>query len=66
VTIVDPLSGKATMSLVDGEVIMKNGESVADGGTWLVTAEGEATASSSGLKYEVLDLTQSRLYAGWS
>ncbi len=40
-------------------------KSVADGGTWLVTAQGEATASNSGLKYEVLDLTQSRLYAGW-
>ncbi len=65
ITVVDPLSGKATMSLVDGEVIMSDGKSVADGGTWLVTAEGEATASNSGLKHEVLDLTQSRLYAGW-
>ncbi|MCH7593680.1 MAG: amidohydrolase family protein, partial [Chloroflexi bacterium] len=65
ITIVDPASGLAAMSLVAGEVIMENGRSVASGGTWIVTAAGEDAARKSGLKYAVVDLTESKLYAGW-
>ncbi|MCH7738888.1 MAG: amidohydrolase family protein [Chloroflexi bacterium] len=65
ITVVDPGSGRATMSLVAGETIMQDGRSVATGGTWLVTSEGEAAAQASGLKHEVIDLAQSRLYEGW-
>lgn len=65
VTVIDPRTGKATMSLVNGLPIMVNGRVVGSGGTWLVTAEGEKVAASSGLPYEVIDLRQSRLYAGW-
>ncbi len=66
ITVVDPGSGRATMSQVAGETIMQDGRSVADGGTWLVTAEGEAAAQASGLRYEVIDLARSRLYEGWN
>ena len=43
-----------------------DGMSVADGGTWLVTSDGDAAAQASGLKHEVIDLSKSRLYDGWS
>jgi cytosine/adenosine deaminase-related metal-dependent hydrolase len=65
ITVVDPNSGLATTSLVAGEVIMKNGKSVASGGAWIVTAAGEDAAKASGLKYEVVDLEASQLYVGW-
>ncbi len=65
VTVIDEQTGRAKMSLVNGEPIMINGRVVGSGGTWLVTAEGEKTAGSSGLPYEVMDLEQSKLYAGW-
>ncbi len=66
VTVIDPASGRATMSLVSGQVIMQDGRAVGSGGTWIVTAAGERAAGESGLPYEVLDLTGSQLYAGWS
>ncbi|MDA0232108.1 MAG: amidohydrolase family protein [Chloroflexi bacterium] len=65
VTVIDRQTGKATMSLVDGAPIMINGRVVGSGGTWLVTGDGEKAAKSSGLPYEIIDLEQSRLYAGW-
>ena len=65
VTVIDSQSGKATMSLVNGEPIMINGRVVGTGGTWLVTGEGEKTAQNSGLPYEVINLEGSKLYAGW-
>lgn len=65
VTIVDEGSGRASMSLVGGKVIMKDGRSIGSGGTWLVTGAGEDAARKSGLPYEVVDLAASQLYAGW-
>ncbi|MSQ34252.1 MAG: amidohydrolase [Dehalococcoidia bacterium] len=62
ITIVDPGTGRATMSLVSGKVIMKDGRTAADGGTWLVTGQGEAAAKASGLPYQVMDLSKSWLY----
>ena len=64
-TIVDKATGLATMSLVAGKVIMKDGMAIGEGGKWLVTEEGEETAKGSGLPYEVIDLATSALYAGW-
>lgn len=65
ITIIDPDSGLATMSLVAGEVIMENGKSIASGGAWIVTEAGEDAAKSSGLKYDLVDLEVSQLYADW-
>ena len=65
VTVVDPLTGKATMSLVNAAPIMIGGRVVGRGGRWLVTGQGEKAAQASGLPYEVLNLEQSKLYAGW-
>ena len=62
VTVVDPETGKATMSLVAGKVIMQDGKSLAGGGTWLVTGRGEAAAKASGLPFQVMDLGKSWLY----
>jgi hypothetical protein len=65
VTVVDPQSGRAVMSLVAGSPVMVSGRVVGRGGTWLVTSEGEKAARQSGLPYEVIDLQRSKLYAGW-
>ncbi len=65
ITVINRETGKATLSLVNGEPIMINGRVVGNGGTWLVKSEAEKTAASSGLPYQVIDLEQSKLYAGW-
>lgn len=63
-TIIDTANGRAVMSLVAGEVIMRDGRVVGFGGTLLTTRAGERAAKDSGLPYRVLDLTRSRLYRG--
>jgi cytosine/adenosine deaminase-related metal-dependent hydrolase len=63
VTIVDPASGRAVMSLVGGREVMVDGRVVGSGGTLLVTKAGEAAAKASGLPYRVIDLARSWLYA---
>ena len=65
VTVIDPKTGKASMSFVNAAPIMLNGRVVGRGGTWLITSEGEKTAKASGLPYEVMNLEKSKLYAGW-
>jgi hypothetical protein len=66
VTIVNPGTGKASMSLVAGELIMLNGRAIGRGGTWLVLENGKDAATASGLPYEVINLENSRLYEGWN
>jgi len=65
VTVVDPETGKPTLSLVAGKVVMRGGGATGSGGTLLVTSAGEAAAKESGLGYQVIDLAQSKLYQGW-
>ena len=47
-------------------MIMRDGEVVGKGGTLIVTPEGEAAASDSGLPYRVVDLAESKLYGDYS
>jgi hypothetical protein len=61
-TIVDPVSGRAVMSLVAGDVIMRDGHVVGSGGTLLTTRAGESAAKQSGIPYRVIDLARSWLY----
>jgi hypothetical protein len=65
VTLIDPDRGIATMSLVRGQMIMKDGQVVGTGGTLMVTPDGEQSGRNCGLPYEVVDLTKSKLYAGY-
>ncbi|MCH7713873.1 MAG: amidohydrolase family protein [Chloroflexi bacterium] len=65
VTVVDPATGAAVMSLVAGDLVMKDGQSLGQGGTLLITSEGEASARRTGLGYQVVDLSQSKLYQGY-
>lgn len=65
VTVIDPETSRATMGIVAGRTIMRGGEPIAHGGTLLVTSDGEGAARNSGLPYQVLDLTRSKLYAGF-
>ena len=66
ITVVNPSSGKASMSLVAGELIMLNGRAIGKGGTWLVLDEGKDSADATGLPYEVINLENSKLYANWN
>ncbi|MBI4305795.1 MAG: amidohydrolase family protein [Chloroflexi bacterium] len=66
ITIVDPEAGKATMGIVAGKVIMENGRATGTGGKLLVTPDGEKAAKASELPNEVVDLTKSKLYAGYA
>ncbi len=61
-TIVDPVQGRAVMSLAGGKVIMVDGRAVGVGGTLLITGQGEATVRNSGVQYEVVDVSQALMY----
>ncbi|MEX0761318.1 MAG: amidohydrolase family protein [Dehalococcoidia bacterium] len=66
ITVIDREAGRATATFVAGQPVLKDGDVMATGGTLLVTPEGEAAGQNSGLSYEVLDLTNSKLYAGFT
>ena len=66
VTVVNPGTGRASMSLVAGELIMLNGRAIGKGGTWLVLEEGKEAAAATGLPYEVVNLENSRFYENWN
>ncbi len=66
ITVLDPHRNKAVMSFVAGSMIMYYGRPVGSGGTLLVTPEGKSAAKQSGLPYQVVDLSQSKLYAGYT
>lgn len=65
ITVLDPERNRAAMSFVAGELIMHRGQSVAKGGTLLTTPAGEPAAKESGLPYQVVDLSESKLYEGF-
>ena len=65
ITVIDPATGRASMSLVAGELIMYMGRAIGKGGTWLVLEEGRGVAESSGLPFEVMELENSQLYQHW-
>ena len=66
ITVVNPRTGKATMSLVAGELIMLNRRVVGKGGTWLILEEGRKAAESKGLPYEIINLEESKMYENWN
>ena len=66
VTVLDPKINQPVMSLVAGELIMLDGQPIGKGGKLLVAPQGEQTARDSGLPYEVLDLSTSKLYEAFS
>ena len=65
ITVLDPSTSQPVMSLVAGRLIMLEGRPVGSEGTLLVTSEGAAAAKDSGLAYQVVDLSQSKLYADY-
>ena len=65
ITVLDPHSGEPVMSFVDGDPVMVNGEVIGKGGRILVTAAAERTMSDSGVKYQVIDLAESKLYQNY-
>ena len=64
-TMLDSSINKPVVSLVAVRLIMLDGRPVGSGGTLLVTSEVVKTAKDSGLPYQVLDLSQSKLYEGF-
>lgn len=65
ITVLDPERGRAVMSFVAGAPTMRDGQALATGGTLLVTPSGERAARDSGLPYQVVNLSESKLYAGF-
>ena len=66
ITVLDRERGRAAMSFVAGSLIMRKGRPLGKGGTLLVTESGAEYAANSGLPHEVVDLSESKLYAGFS
>ncbi len=66
ITVLDPQRNQPVMSLVAGDLIMHRGRPVGSGGTLLVAPGGEAAARNSGLPYQVVDLSESKLYEGYT
>ncbi len=66
ITVLDRERGRAAMSFVAGSLIMRKGRPLGKGGTLLVTEKGAEYAANSGLPHEVVDLSESKLYAGFS
>lgn len=62
ITVLDPAINQPVMSLIAGEPIMIDGHVVGKGGTLLVHPAGQKTAIDSGINYQVLDLSKSKLY----
>jgi hypothetical protein len=62
ITVVDPDRNAPVMSFVAGSMIMSYGQPLGTGGTLLVTSEGEEVACRSGLPFQTVDLTNSKLY----
>ncbi len=65
ITVVNPDRNAPVMSFVAGSMIMSDGRSIATGGTLLVTPEGESVVSKSGLPFQAVDLSKSKLYEGF-
>ena len=66
ITVLDPARNQPRMSLVAGKIIMDQGKVTGSGGTLLVTGQGEEAARNSGLPYQVVDLSRSKLYEGYN
>jgi len=62
ITVIDPNTGRASMSFVMGRVIMKDGVVMGQSGQLLTTYAGEASAYNSGLKYEIINMGKTKLY----
>ena len=65
ITIPDPSINKPVMSLVAGRLIMPEGRAIGSRGTLLVTDEGVTATKMSGLPYQIVDLSCSKLYEGY-
>lgn len=64
VTVVDPAAQRAYMTVVDGRIVMCDGQVFGTGGAIVTTAAGEATVRARGLKAVVVGLAGSDFYRG--
>ena len=62
ITILDLERGEAVMGIAKGQVIMINGIVTGQEGTIVTTKTGAASVGKTGLKFDVIDLEQSRFY----
>lgn len=63
VTVVDPASGKAYLSVSRGQIIMVNGVVVGEGGFLLTTERGAKHVEETGIPCEAVDLENSLFHA---
>ncbi|HBY92749.1 MAG: amidohydrolase family protein [Ardenticatenaceae bacterium] len=54
VTVLDPLHGVATHTIVEGRIVMEGGRVLGRGGTLLVTTAGVKEARAGGVEYQVI------------
>ena len=66
ITAVNPETGAPIFGMVAGQPIMRDGQALGEGGTLLITHWGESAARGSGLDYRIVDLSETKLYAGWA
>ena len=64
ITIINPETNEPTMVFVAGKPIMIDGHVVGSGGTLLVTPTGRRMAEASGLPYQLVDMSLTKLYVG--
>ncbi len=62
VTVVDTVAQRAYMTIVDGHIVMCDGQVFGRGGAIVTTATGEANVRAKGLKAVVTDLADSAFY----
>lgn len=62
VTVVDTVAQRAYMTIVDGRIVMCDGQVFGRGGAVVTTAAGEANVRAKGLKAVVTDLAGSAFY----
>jgi hypothetical protein len=63
VTVVDGETGRASMAIADGELIMLDGVVIGEGGHLLTTPEGRSALEETEFPVTAVDLSRSRLYA---
>lgn len=64
ITVLDLTLGEAVMAIAKGNIIMINGIVMGAGGTIVTTKRGAGSLDMAGLKYDLIDLEESKFYKG--
>lgn len=62
ITVLDLTRGEAAMGIAKGKIIMIDGIVIGEGGTIVTTRRGAGSVERTGLKYDLVDLEESRFF----